>query len=113
MDEDADDDAEDDFVFAPGGWDIALAMGPQPNPEDRPALDELADAMIVSPGRLATDPCRRAARARLGRLAHYGRGSMPILAQELARIAHEPLPVDPNDDDIWEVVAHALLAEHT
>ncbi|HZQ17037.1 MAG TPA: hypothetical protein VFA82_09715 [Gaiellaceae bacterium] len=74
---------------------------------------EVGEAFAArSPARLATDQRRRAVRARLGRLARYGRTSMPALSRELERIAAEPLPADPNDDDVWEVVAHALLAEH-
>lgn len=38
----------DDFVFEPTAWDLAMAIGLGPDPEtDRPALDELADAMLV------------------------------------------------------------------
>jgi hypothetical protein len=74
---------------------------------------EVAEALAASaPGRLATDDRRRAIRARLGRLGRLGRTSLPVLAAELERIAAEPLPADPATDDVWEVVAHALLAEH-
>ncbi len=38
----------DDFVFEPNDWDIAMAIGLAVQPdEDRAALDELADAMLV------------------------------------------------------------------
>jgi hypothetical protein len=38
----------DDFVFEPNGWDFAVEIGIGMDPEvDRPALDELADAMLV------------------------------------------------------------------
>ena len=73
---------------------------------------EVAEALAANaPGRLATDDRRRAVRARLGRLGCLGRTSLPALAAELERIAAEPLPADPATDDVWEVVAHALLAE--
>ena len=43
------DDGLDDFVFEPDGWDMATDLGIGVDPEtDRPALDELADAMLVS-----------------------------------------------------------------
>jgi len=74
--------------------------------------EEVAAALAASqPGRLATDERRRAVRLRLGRLARLGRDSLRPLAAELQRIADEPLPADPTLDDVWEVVAHALLAE--
>jgi hypothetical protein len=74
---------------------------------------EVAEALAASaPGRLATDERRRAVRARLGRLGRLGRTSLPALAAELEQIAAEPLPADPAADDVWEVVAHALLANH-
>ncbi len=74
--------------------------------------DEVAAALAASaPGRLATDERRRAVRLRLGRLARLGRDSLRPLAAELDRIAAEPLPADPALDDVWEVVAHTLLAE--
>jgi hypothetical protein len=74
--------------------------------------DELQAAFAAStPGRLATDERRRAVRQRLGRLGRYGRESLRSLAFELEQIAAEPLPEDPAQDDVWEVVAHALLAE--
>jgi hypothetical protein len=38
----------DDFVFEPNGWDFAVSIGIGIDPEtDLPALDELADAMLV------------------------------------------------------------------
>lgn len=38
----------DDFVFEPGAWDFAISIGIGIDPEtDPPALDELADAMLV------------------------------------------------------------------
>jgi len=74
---------------------------------------EVAAAVAATaPGRLATDERRRAVRRRLGRLARHGRRSLPALACELERIASEPLPADPALDDVWEVVAHALLGDH-
>jgi hypothetical protein len=73
---------------------------------------EVAAALAASaPGRLATDDRRLAVRRRLGRLGHCGRNSLSALAAELERIGAEPLPVDPADDDVWEVVAYAVLAE--
>lgn len=39
---------DDDFVFEPTAWDLAMAIGIGPDPEADPArLDELADAMLV------------------------------------------------------------------
>jgi hypothetical protein len=38
----------DDFAFEPNAWDFAISVGIGVDPEtDRPALDELADAMLV------------------------------------------------------------------
>jgi hypothetical protein len=38
----------DDYVFEPNGWDFAVSIGIGIDPEtDPPALDELADAMLV------------------------------------------------------------------
>ncbi|MBA3844155.1 MAG: hypothetical protein H0X39_16325 [Actinobacteria bacterium] len=61
--------------------------------------------------RLATDERRTAVRARLGRLAEFGRDSLPPLAAELRALADEPLPVRPEDDDVWEEVCTLLLAK--
>lgn len=73
---------------------------------------EVAAALAASaPARLATDERRLAVRRRLGRLGYHGRDSLRSLAAELERIAAEPLPDDPADDDVWEVVAHGVLAE--
>jgi hypothetical protein len=48
MHEDAVDLLDDDFVFEPTAWDLAFAIGIRVEPEnDRPGLDELADAMLV------------------------------------------------------------------
>jgi hypothetical protein len=85
----------------------ALAVRDAAVPDDEVAL-ALASC---APGRLATNERRQAVRSRLGRLARYGHGSLPALAAELELIAAEPLPVDPALDDVWEVVAHTLLAE--
>jgi hypothetical protein len=58
---------------------------------------------------LGTIERRVAVRRRLARLARFGRESIPSLAAELARIAEEAPPTDPQEDDVWEVVvAHAL-----
>jgi hypothetical protein len=74
--------------------------------------DEVASALAsCAPGGLATNERRAAVRRRLGRLARYGHGSLAALAAELELIAAEPLPADPGRDDVWEVVAHTLLAE--
>jgi hypothetical protein len=54
---------------------------------------------------------REAVRRRLGRIAAFGRVSMPTLARELQAIADEPLPPDAADDDVWQVVLTTLLAE--
>lgn len=60
---------------------------------------------------LGTRERRRAVRRRLGRLATFGRTSVPRLAAELQVIADEPLPTDPAEDDAWQVVLAHLLAE--
>lgn len=45
---DSDSDLLDDFVFEPNGWDFAVDIGIRADPEtERPALDDLADAMLV------------------------------------------------------------------
>ncbi len=75
------------------------------------SLTEIEEAIAArAPERIATDERRRAVRRRLGRLGHLGRRSMPALAAELRRLADEPLPPDPADDDVWEVVSDWLLA---
>lgn len=48
---------------------------------------------------------------RLRRLAAFGRESLPALAPELQAIADEPLPARAAEDDVWEVVCGALLAD--
>lgn len=62
---------------------------------------------------LATDERRAAVRLRLGRLARLARRSMPELAEELEAIAAETPPGDPAADDVWVVVAAALLDDWT
>jgi hypothetical protein len=42
-----DDDFGDEFVFSPEPWDLAMAIGLEPEERDREALEELADAMLV------------------------------------------------------------------
>src|SRR3954454_24838551 len=43
-----DDSVDDDFVFEPNGWDLAVEIGLRLELEpDREALDELADAVLV------------------------------------------------------------------
>jgi hypothetical protein len=80
-----------------------------PGAEIRAAL---AGVTSRSPAvRLATDERRRAVRARLGRLAELGRDSMPPLAAELRALAAEPLPARAEDDDVWQEVCTALLAD--
>jgi hypothetical protein len=54
---------------------------------------------------------REAVRRRLGRIAAFGRVSIPTLARELQAIADEALPPDAADDDVWQVVLTTLLAE--
>ena len=61
--------------------------------------------------RLGTAERRSAVRGRLGRIAGFGRKSIPRLAAELQAIADEPLPADPAEDDAWQVVLAYLLAE--
>jgi hypothetical protein len=48
MHDDAVDQLDDEFVFEPSAWDLAFALGIRVEAEnDRLALDELADAMLV------------------------------------------------------------------
>lgn len=75
--------------------------------------EELA-RVVASParaGELGTPERRLAVRQRLGRLAALGRDSLPALAPELQAIADEPLPATAAEDDVWEVVCGALLAD--
>jgi hypothetical protein len=77
------------------------------------AEHELA-RVVAAPTRrdeLATRERRLAVRQRLGRIASLGRESLPALAPELQAIADEPLPATAADDDVWEVVCGALLAD--
>lgn len=60
---------------------------------------------------LATDARRKAVRQRLGRLGHLGRESISRLANELRVVGNEPLPMRPQDDDVWCAVCTALLAD--
>ena len=75
-------------------------------PKERRAIARLGLA-----DELGTRERRRAVRRRLGRLATFGRTSVPRLAAELQVIAGEPLPTDPAEDDAWQVVLAHLLAE--
>jgi len=75
--------------------------------------EELA-RVVAEPTRtdeLGTPERRRAVRRRLRRIAAFGRESLPALAPELQSIADEPLPATAADDDVWEVVCGALLAD--
>jgi hypothetical protein len=60
--------------------------------------------------RLGTRERRAAVRSRLGRIGALASQSMPELAAELRAIGEEPLP-SADDDDVWEVVCAALLAD--
>jgi hypothetical protein len=60
---------------------------------------------------LGTRARRLAVRRRLGRIAVFGRASLPVLAAELRAIADEPLPDAPAADDAWQAVLTQLLAE--
>jgi hypothetical protein len=89
------------------------AIRSAPAPEDR---RELALRAAIVARRDAAAPRdvteqRRAVRRRLGRLADFGRESVPSLARELQTVADEPLPEAPEADDVWAVVQAAELAE--
>jgi hypothetical protein len=60
---------------------------------------------------LGTVDRRRAVRRRLGRIGSLGRQSLPSLAPQLRALAEEPLPGTAAEDDVWAVVAGALLEE--
>ncbi len=71
----------------------------------------LATAISEPPvRRLASLARRRAVRARLGRVGRLARKSMPELAAELEAIGAEPLPEQPEEDDIWCEVCDLLLS---
>jgi hypothetical protein len=78
-------------------------------PELRAALTGAASERPVR--RLATRERREAVRARLGRIGRVARRSMPELAAELEAIGGEPLPEQPEDDDVWCEVCELLLAD--
>ena len=79
-----------------------------PEPELQASL---ATALSDSPVRRLASPARReAVRARLGRIGRVARTSMPELAAELEAIAAEPLPRQPEDDDVWCEVCDLLLS---
>lgn len=70
------------------------------------------ESRVAAPGRpVATQERRLAVRRRLGRIARFGRTSIPALAGELQAIAGEPPPDDADTDDVWQVVVTFLLAE--
>jgi hypothetical protein len=68
-------------------------------------------AALGGRGELGTEARRLAVRRRLGRIAGFGRASLPVLAAELRVIAEEPLPDDPAADDVWQAVLTQLLPE--
>jgi hypothetical protein len=80
-----------------------------PEPELRAALAAATSERPVR--RLATRERREAVRARLGRIGRVARRSMPELAAELEGIGAEPLPEQPEDDDVWCEVCELLLAD--
>jgi hypothetical protein len=80
-----------------------------PEPELRAALVGATSERPVR--RLATRERREAVRARLGRIGRVARKSMPELAAELEAIGGEPLPEQPEDDDVWCEVCELLLAD--
>ena len=78
--------------------------------------DELAFALRrggerAAVERLGTVERRRVVRARLGRLARLGHGSVSALAAELSVIAAEPLPERAADDDVWMYLGTAIVAD--
>lgn len=87
-----------DYVFEPSAWDIATSVGVGVDPEtDRPALDELADAMLV----WAQGPV-------LERLTDEA--VERIWGAELEGMVREGI-VRLTDEDGWEQGAAAALAE--
>jgi hypothetical protein len=74
-------------------------------------LLQLRLAALGGRDELGTKARRLAVRRRLGRIAAFGRASLPVLAAELRAIADEPLPDDPAADDVWQAVLTQLLAE--
>jgi len=96
-----DDDLDelDDFVFEPTAWDFAVTMGIRVEPDDdRPALEELADAMLVW---MEDGPeLERLTDAALDRLWE----------PELERVVRDGLARLSGDDE-WRVGAEAAIRE--
>lgn len=92
---------DDEFVFEPCPWDLAMAIGLGVDPEaDRTALDELADAMFVwanddeserltdaAVAALWNDELAGAIREGLGRVGELGDEWQPAAAEALAELA--------------------------
>jgi hypothetical protein len=81
---------------------------------DAAVTREELSAVVAAPtaaDRLGTPERRRAVRRRLGRLADLGAVSLRALARELRSLADEPLPSTPAEDEVWQVVVAALLAD--
>jgi hypothetical protein len=83
----------DDYEFEPTAWDLALEIGLGPDPEtDRPALDELADAMLVwakgpELDRLTDDAIDRLWSAELASEIRDGLGRVAAQGEEWAAAA--------------------------
>jgi hypothetical protein len=90
--------SDDEFVFEPNGWDLAMSIGLQVDPEtDREVLDELADAMLV----WATDEADRLA----------VEGAAALWDDELARSIREGLRRVKEAGPEWRTAAESALEE--
>jgi hypothetical protein len=95
-----DDDGDEDFVFEPTAWDLAMAIGLALEGEaERAALEELADAMLVwadddeservtdrAVAAIWTDELRGAIREGLGRVARLGDEWVPAATSALEEL---------------------------
>ena len=122
----SDSEDEDDWVFEPSAWDLALAIRLGVEPEnDRAALDELADAMLVwadddeserltdlAVERLWSDELGEDIRAGLVRVAAQGPEWRNAADDALTALARAPRAAPVTRAVVQELAAQLSAADH-
>jgi hypothetical protein len=123
---DSDLDLDDDFVFEPSAWDLAMCIRLGVELEtDRPALDELADAMLVwaddaeserltdvAVERLWSDELRDDIRAGLERVAAQGPEWRQSCDEALAALERAPREAPVTRAVVQELAWHLSSLDH-
>src|SRR5919197_3233227 len=122
----SDSEDEDDWVFEPSAWDLALAIRLGVEPEnDRAALDELADAMLVwadddeserltdvAVERLWSDELGEDIRAGLVRVAAQGPEWRQAADEALTALATAPRQAPVTRAVVQELAWHLASLDH-